>query len=361
MEEVVIDESSWMAAFEANDGVRVRNYLALKALLPNSTWIWKNKACERSALGWALEFDAFDVVVALLEFGADPNARAVWKSDHSHVFTPLACCIHYNKSEKMIKLLLDNKALPDCSFVFNSEEITPMAYAFQEKAQNFFKALGHLNAGVVNSDERLQQHELGQVDFVDAESVERLHCEPDAKVSVQMIVQAPSTEAELLHLIESSDEPSLAASVFESIRELDVDTFISLLTPVSSVPLVSFLLEDVFRPLSECQGLVKALAGLISSVIIMVEGVRANDKQCRLLAMRLADLEPALNHLNASLAGMAKKVLQSPRMSKDTSSQVRFQLDSLMKPLLSLQVTAQAIENTIVEYGCLVSSALGSI
>lgn len=174
-----------------------------------------------------------------------------------------------------------------------------------------------------------------------------------------------TTEEELLKVIGSqSGMTGIWENAASLIKSQDWTALLGTLqgNPVlSHVPLVSSLIKEVLGPISEAQGIAKAVIGVVASVVDMYLNAKANTVKCQKLGRQLGDVEPSLNYLLAALNNKTSAILASTPLGAAQMAQFKRETDSLKKPLQTLQMTAKAVQATISEWAAKGTRLFGTV
>lgn len=100
--------------------------------------------------------------------------------------------------------------------------------------------------------------------------------------------------------------------------------------------LVMQVVKDIIGPISEAQGIAKAVVGVVLTIVNMALTRALNMRRCQELQRLMEDLSPSLHGLMKSLGDRARSLLYQPSMSADERICCRDDVRSLMPPLQSL-------------------------
>jgi hypothetical protein len=164
---------------------------------------------------------------------------------------------------------------------------------------------------------------------------------------------AQTTEEQLLELVK---QKTRLTTRFEDIAaQIKAEDWAALLGslqdgPISHIPFVSSLIKDVLGPVSEAQGIAKAVIGIAATIIDMYMNAQANTVKCHKLGRQLGDVEPSLNYLQTALQSKTSAIMGAAPLAAEQMAQFKRETESLVRPLQTLQITAKAVQTTIAEW-----------
>jgi hypothetical protein len=116
---------------------------------------------------------------------------------------------------------------------------------------------------------------------------------------------------------------------------------------VCSVPVIAQLL---IGPLSEAQGIAKAVIGLVGKVLDAYLTAKANNNKCQLLGTRLQNIGTPVSYLVENLQAKGKAFMSSAPSSADETLRFKREISGIRGPLQLLKVTCQDSQSTVDEW-----------